>query len=473
MLKNTKIIPQRMIRRNNFSKFIALRNEFPYFSYDSYNYQFAGNQLKLQFQFSISDRFVFNPEIVMKGAYHFFRYAKDLSPELLDNLVFHIGMIELVSYWKATCSPRVRLPENRLTEAQANFWYKLYFNGLGEFFYANNINTDNTSFMQMEGLGPGKENSIATELYGPPLVPIGGGKDSAVTVGLLSKAKKEWIPFSINPPKATQRLLVKVEKTLEQGIIIGRQIDPLLLELNEAGYLNGHTPFSAVVAFYSLLAAYLGGSSDIILSNESSANEPTIPGTNINHQYSKTFEFEKDFRGYVGQYLSPSFNYFSLLRPLTELQIASLFAKNPEYYHIFRSCNAGSKTGSWCGKCPKCLFTWIILSPFISQVNLKQIFGKNLLEDPQLVSTLDELTGNSKGKPFECVGTVNEVNTAITFLLSNSNELFQPVLLRHYTSSEVHMQEQIISITEALKAWDDDHFVPGNYLELITNEAVD
>ena len=197
-----------------------------------------------------------------------------------------------------------------------------------------------------------------------------------------------------------------------------------MLKMNAEGYLNGHTPFSALLAFYSLLVAFASGSSFIALSNESSANEPTVPDTEINHQYSKSLAFENDFRRYVKSYINPDIQYFSFLRPLNELQIAMLFSKLDEDFRTaFKSCNVGSKTDSWCGKCPKCLFTWLAMSPFINRKNLTSVFGKDLLKDVALKPILDELDGETEVKPFECVGTVGEVRACVNHILLNDNDL--------------------------------------------------
>lgn len=107
--------------------------------------------------------------------------------------------------------------------------------------------------------------------------------------------------------------------------------------------MNGHTPFSAIVAFLSFYTAYLIGAEHIVLSNESSANEGNLSGASVNHQYSKSFAFEHDFQQYAHKNLMPDIHYFSLLRPFNELQIAKYFAALPQYHAVFRSCNAGSK----------------------------------------------------------------------------------------------------------------------------------
>ena len=201
-----------------------------------------------------------------------------------------------------------------------------------------------------------------------------------------------------------------------------------MLKMNAEGYLNGHTPFSALLAFYTILIGFATGSRYIALSNESSANEPTVPDTEINHQYSKSVAFENDFRDYVSKYIDADIQYFSFLRPLNELQIAMLFSRAKAYRKVFKSCNAGSKTDSWCGKCPKCLFTWLALSPFISRDELTDIFGKDLLNDNDLRPILDQLDGSVEVKPFECVGTVGEVMACVNNILQHDDNLRDTIL---------------------------------------------
>jgi hypothetical protein len=217
----------------------------------------------------------------------------------------------------------------------------------------------------------------------------------------------------INPRGATTECAVTAGFTEEQVAVIKRTLDATMLRLNNEGFLNGHTPFSAMLAFYTLLIGFVTNSKYIALSNESSANEPTVPDTEVNHQYSKSIAFENDFRDYVEKYISSEIQYFSFLRPINEVQIASLFAKNKDYYKVFKSCNVGSKTDSWCGKCPKCLFTYLIMSPFIPENELIEIYGGNLLKDNDLLPILKQLKGEVEVKPFECVGTIEEVNACL------------------------------------------------------------
>ena len=185
-----------------------------------------------------------------------------------------------------------------------------------------------------------------------------------------------------------------------------------MLELNQEGYLNGHTPFSALVAFSSLITAYLHNLKYIALSNEASANESTVAGSTVNHQYSKSFKFEQDFHNYEKEYIQSGIYYLSMLRPLSEFQIAEYFSRHPAYHEVFRSCNVGSKQDIWCGHCPKCLFVFLILSPFLSHSRLTEIFSTDMLEDRSMLEDFQKLTGLTEEKPFECVGSRDEVNAA-------------------------------------------------------------
>ena len=235
----------------------------------------------------------------------------------------------------------------------------------------------------------------------------------------------------------------------EHIIEIRRTIDKNLIELNSQGFINGHTPFSAMLAFVSYFVAYLTSKKYIALSNENSANESNVVGEKVNHQYSKSFEFECDFENYVSKYLKAPVKYFSFLRPLNELQIAKLFAKHEQYHSTFKSCNVGSKEKEWkwCCNCAKCLFAYTILSPYLYPQKLINIFGEDLFEKQELLDTFLELTGNKDTKPFDCVGTFEEVNFAVSKVITDLERKHQilPYLLEYYREhfSLVNMTEDI------------------------------
>ncbi|RLD56045.1 MAG: hypothetical protein DRJ05_11950, partial [Bacteroidetes bacterium] len=213
--------------------------------------------------------------------------------------------------------------------------------------------------------------------------------------------------------------------------------------------------------------ATLGGFKHIALSNEASANEATEIESGVNHQYSKSLEFEEDFRWYVKNYISADLNYFSFLRPLSELQIAKLFSGFPKYFPVFKSCNVGSKTDIWCGACPKCLFVNIILSPFISLQQRVAVFGKDLFEDMQLKKYLDELTGISDVKPFECVGTLDEVNLALAATIKKYDGNKLPALLDHYVKNKLFEEYRDSDLNLELKKLEEGHCLTDEFLEIL------
>ena len=281
-----------MTVKNNHQQYLNLRKEYSTFEYQSYSFCFNNGNLEAEFCFSLDNQVLFKPTVCIPLKDFF---GPNLDSNLLSNFVFHIGMVELVSYWKAACPPNVVIKPHSLNYDQIKWWKKLYFNGLGEFFYLNGVDVDEISFMSITSDGDPLGISDIELDNDKVIVPIGGGKDSVVTLELLKNSSLEIIPLIVNPREASIRTIETGGYKKEQSIIVKRTIDPKLLELNSRGYLNGHTPFSAMLAFTGALCCAISGISNIALSNESSANESTVPGSNINHQYSKSFEFETSF----------------------------------------------------------------------------------------------------------------------------------------------------------------------------------
>ncbi len=450
-----------MKRTDNQHKFDALREEFSTFTFERQTVKCENGALSLAFDFNLDDRYHFHPTLEIPARYVF--DWECIPGEQLQALAFQIGMTELVSYWKIACPKRVVVKPFSLTDSQKAFWKKLYYNGLGEFLYLNCISVSEDGLMQIESIGNQSFAKVDLPLEERTLVPIGGGKDSVVTLECL-RGQMPVVPMIVNPRGATLNCVKTAGYGGNDIIVINRTLDPTMLKLNAEGYLNGHTPFSALLAFIGVLVAFGSRSKYIALSNENSANESTVPGTNINHQYSKSIEFERDFRNYVAENLNDKVQYFSFLRPLSELQIAKLFVQCEAYHSVFRSCNVGSKTDSWCGHCPKCLFTWIILSPFLSRDKLTTIFGKDLMNDESLRPVYEELNGTAEVKPFECVGTVEEVRACINAGISTGSmtagftkvhELSVPELVEGPT------------IDVILNRFNNEHFLPEKFEQIL------
>lgn len=444
-----------------------LREKHRKFIYHSYEFAKEGGSTVLRFHFSI-DGYHFRPQWSFP-----FDIPDGCDRELVEEIAFSLGMAELVSYWKCACPPEVEVLCGSLTDRQKSWWRKLYFNGLGEFFYRSGIEADFEDFMTISAAGGTNgarplDTAYRADLHGV-LVPIGGGKDSVVSVELLKKHGADIFPYIINPRGATLGCVEAAGISSEKTVGVHRTIDKTLLELNKQGYLNGHTPFSAVVAFSAELFAAIKGLKYIALSNESSANEPYVDGTRINHQYSKSTEFERDFREYCEECLggfSRCPEYFSLLRPWSEWQIAREFVKHPQYFGVFQSCNLGSKTDVWCGSCAKCLYVYILLSAFLDDDTLIGIFGCNMLEKTELSEMFDGLVLDGEDKPFECVGTRDEIRLSLemAYKLRGAGS---PALLRRYAG---YRELGGFVIPDLSDFFDEDNFVPAEFLPLVKGE---
>ena len=354
-----------------------------------------------------------------------------LFKSLLDNLMLILG----ISYWKLYCPREIVIESNFLTKEQADFWNNVYAKGLGEFFYKNKIDFRGlVKFPFNEEVASSPVDFARKDRY---LLGIGGGKDSIVSAELLREANRQFDLVTANFP-----IQIEVAKLIGGKIInTSRQLDPKLLELNkEEGTYNGHVPISVYYAFLLLLMAALFDYKYVVVGNEKSANYGNVEylGEMINHQWSKSLEFEKLFSEYIKKYITPNIQYSSLLRDMTELQVVEKFVKYPKYFATFSSCNKNYRINNlskqkWCGKCPKCLFVFICFAAFLSKEEVLAIFGKNLLEEEKLIPLFEELIGVRNFKPFECVGTKEEVKKALEKILEKG-KFDEAVLIKHFKS---------------------------------------
>ncbi|OGZ24653.1 MAG: hypothetical protein A2896_01825 [Candidatus Nealsonbacteria bacterium RIFCSPLOWO2_01_FULL_43_32] len=413
----------------------TLRKKYPRFVYQKYSYRVKRGGLRVYFHFKIEPNIVFRPRITIKNIPE--GRLEKIGKRALDNFVFHLGLMEIPSYWKATCSPEIAVQAGYLDKNQVGWWHELIIKGMGQYFYENRIDWRDRNFLKIS-INPGiAAPALAIsdlELKDDSLIPIGGGKDSIVTLNLLKKQDGRINCFLLNPSKAQKRV-AKIAG-IKSPIIVERSIDAKLLDLNEQGYLNGHTPLTAVLSFLAAFCAVLFDYKNIAFSNEKSANEGNVSylGKTVNHQWAKTSEFEKMFKAYCQKYLAKNINYFSFLRKYTELQIAQIFAKYPKYFATFSSCNRGIKIGErWCNRCPKCLFTYLVLYPFLAERDLHQIFGQDLFENKKLLPVMKNLIGEGRHKPFECVGTYRESRLALRLALKKAKRVGKiPYILQKF-----------------------------------------
>lgn len=391
----------------------------------------------------------------------------ELIKSILDNLLLILG----ISYWKTYCSTKIELHDLVLTTGQAKFWQTVYQKGLGEFFYKNQIN-----FKELINFPAGQANPQSRSFPAKKrsLVYLGGGKDSLVTVELMRQTNQDFNLFIVNE-KPIQTDLVQMLG--QPKITVRRELDAQLFDLNTSGVVfNGHIPITAINAFIGLLMAVIYDFRYLVAANEASSNYGNVTYLNeeINHQWSKSLEFEKMFQDYVQKFMSPDIKYFSLMRPFTELKIIELFSKYPQYFQHFTSCNRNFLIndnflkGRWCGKCPKCAFVFVALAAFLPKQEVINIFQKNLFADENLIPLFSELLGLTGHKPFECVGTPDETKYAF-YLLSQKKEFLNDIVYRKLVDqviSTINDPQELRQHALLIKA---DQSMPDEFAELVSS----
>ncbi len=458
-----------------------LRRRHPKLIYKQYTVDYLADAVHFSAEFLLLPNIVFRPKTIIQGVSE--EQWAAMSPEVMHNFAFHLGMAEILSYWKAACPSEIVIEAGYLDEYQLAWWHKLLINGMGEFFYQNQIDFTAPDFVRLyvsEQVTPSPllrfDNPLESNSV---LVPIGGGKDSIVTVETLGEHIQTLGTLALNTTQATEDTIQRSKSS--RTIYVKRTIDPTLLGLNQQGYLNGHTPFSSVLAFIAITCAALFNYRYVALSNERSSNEgnQVFHGHVVNHQYSKTYQFEVDFQQYATRYLTASVKYFSYLRPLYELQIAALFAQMKPYHSIFRSCNVGQKDNTWCHSCPKCLFVYTILYPFMSEAELGLVFNHDLFARSDLLPIARELAGLADVKPFECVGTHEESLIAFYLAAQKYRQRGQnlPIILQAiYDEALIHAADLPARAQALLHAWNEEHAVPEHlekYLRQKLNTMVE
>ncbi|MBS0487000.1 MAG: endonuclease domain-containing protein [Proteobacteria bacterium] len=365
-------------------------------------------------------------------------YALDDGPELIERIGFPdapklprereaafaaalrlLHLIAGTSYYKAGVPKGIVVAGEPLDAATARFLDQVYLHGLAEFAYQNKLDLrDRIRFPQ----GAVEAASApALNLSRRTLIPIGGGKDSLVSVEMLKRmgepATAVWVGDSALIAACAQRTGLPM-------LNLKRRLAPELFEYNRLGAYNGHIPVTAINSAILLCAAIVYGFDAIAFSNERSASEATLEydGQLVNHQWSKSLDSERLLREHITSHIATDLDYFSLLRPWSELAVASAFARESRYDDVFSSCNRNFRirgerpADRWCGQCPKCHFVFLALAPFVAKPRLLNIFGRNLLDDLGLAPGFDALLEYREHKPFECVGEGRESRAAMVAL---------------------------------------------------------
>lgn len=353
---------------------------------------------------------VSGPEVATLWA----RVPNQIKQALLDSLHLMLG----VQYWSMFACKGIELENIKLNKDQATFWNTVYTKGLAEFFYSNQINWRGlVQFPFVDAPDGVLEHYQRSDRV---LLAFGGGKDSIVAAEILKQTGEQFALFSLG----VAAVQVKAGEVVGRPLIaIRRQIDRKALTLLTSGKVyRGHIPYTAIYTFTGLLAAVLFDYSRLVFANEKSADEGNVEylGMEVNHQWSKSSEFESLIRDYIARFITKDVETYSMLRQYTELEITEKFAGFPQYHHSFSSCNmnfshrASHSDGPfWCGRCAKCAFVFTALAAYLPREKVVSIVGKDMFADESLLPVFEQLAGLRDFKPFECVGTTEEMRAAL------------------------------------------------------------
>jgi UDP-N-acetyl-alpha-D-muramoyl-L-alanyl-L-glutamate epimerase len=372
-----------------------------------------------------------------------------------------------VSYFKVGAPRRIDVGF-ALTDAATTMAERAYDDGLGEFAYRNGLELPLHTTWQSARRASQPPPSVPAKRR--PLLPMGGGRDSAVLASILAPLDPILTVHGEN--RFIDRLGSVLGLTMHH---VGRTLDPLLFELNEGAALNGHVPVTAINSLIGTVIAVLCGATDVVMANERSASAASLTtddGVVVNHQYSKGFEFEQLLAGAIASVGGPC--YFSGLRPWGELAIARAFAARPQLHPVIMSCNRAfirdpaMRSNGWCGRCDKCRFVFLTLAPFVDRPALVTMFGGDMFAQATNRAGFAALLDTDR-RPWDCVGEPSEARLALQLVAS----LGQPSALTHEPGLALAFERIAGDLAvpaparnEALAASSQNH-VPEAYLPII------
>ena len=108
-----------MKTKTNSQLFYNLRNDNKFFTFEGYDFKIIDNCLEIIYSFNLADKVNFNPKLRFLPSKHI--NYNSFNKHSLNNFVFHMGMVELISYWKAACPKKVIIKPSYLSSEQIEF----------------------------------------------------------------------------------------------------------------------------------------------------------------------------------------------------------------------------------------------------------------------------------------------------------------------------------------------------------------
>lgn len=384
-----------------------------------------------------------------------------------DRVVRALHLALGISYYKAFIPPKIDHAYT-MSEQEALFWNDIFQYGLGEFLYTNQLSADKLAkFTACSGtINPDKaENTTWIE---EALLGIGGGKDSIVAGELLKELGIPTTGFVLATGNNKGQAQAVADVMGVSMLGVERRLDQQILEINSLpGAYNGHVPISLIFALVGCLLATITSNQYVIVANEASASIPQVEhnGELVNHQWSKSFTFEKQFQDFVHENISANLHYFSLIRPLSSVAVAKIFVNYPQYFEVFTSDNAHFKIGQepnssprWGLQSAKSLSSYILLAPWMSDEDLDRTFGRNFLNEASLEPMFLDLLGQGNNPVLDCVGTPDELRLCVS-LLAMQNRFTDTALMGTAITKKIILQDTSDGLRSYLRA-STEHAIP-------------
>ena len=421
---------------------------------------------ELRFSVGVFDR-VFNCRYCYQG-FIFEGLTKTYGDEKVASLCFHIIAFEMAKY----CSLAPKTIDfgplaKYWTPALKSLWYEVFKNVWGQWRYENGC-PDYLGPICVNSCRPLGSRGPITQLSveHPYLVFSGGGKDSLVAMQTLDKHQVLYRCFaythsgygdhSHQQQLVQQQLSVTGAQTAHTLRVDDDFVDESL-DLSHSPWphwqvtktvLHAETPCSIFGVIPVMLAHGYGAA---VLAHERSADIGNLiwdrTGEEINHQWGKSWEAGQLLNNYVRTQLLTTFEYFSVLKPLTDVLIFNLLANYADLARFTHSCNIEKP---WCKRCAKCAYVWLNMKAYLPQDLVDSIFQGDLFDDEVNDVWFRQMLGLAEHTPFECVGQISEARLALHLYRENNNH---PLAERLYSLCD----EDWFALTERLTQPEYEH----------------
>src|SRR5271170_3403626 len=219
------------------------------FVFERYRYDPADASLSLTYRFLDGPRF--DERLVFDFPPRPLSVAAEAALDRIFRLIF---LFSGVSYYKAFAPQTLRCEAFPLDPATAAFLQDFYEKGLAEFAWKNRTSLHGHCRFLSDPVAP--PPPLGLDLPRRTCVPIGGGKDSIVTLECLKAAGENLVLFSLGDAEPINACIAAAGLPF---VRVRRGLDPALVELNKSGALNGHVPITGILSAIALACAVLAG----------------------------------------------------------------------------------------------------------------------------------------------------------------------------------------------------------------------